>query len=285
MTAFRSSIILCADDYALSPGVSRAILDLIERGRLSATGCMSISPYWVDLASALRPWADRIDVGLHVTLTDHRPIGPMPRLAPDGRLPSVGTLIRRAHAGLLEPREINAEVTRQVALFMEVFGRAPAFIDGHQHVHLLPVVRQAVVAVAEALPGTWLRDCREPLAAIVARGVATTKALVIDSLGRGLARLIRRHGLPSNQGFRGIYDFSGRVPFAELMARFLHPAPASGARHPPLVMCHPGLPDEALRRIDPLTDQRRVEYEVLRGDAFADLLAARGLTLTRCRAA
>ncbi len=276
-----SPVVLCADDYALSPGVSRGILHLIERGRLSATSCMTVSPYWFDLAPALRPWADRIDVGLHLTLTDHRPVGAMPRLAPDGRLPPLGALMRRAYSGGLDAVEINAEVTRQVALFIEVFGKAPAFIDGHQHVHLLPVVRQAVVAVVRALPGTWLRNCREPVASILGRGVATAKALVIDQLGRGLADLIGRHRLPANRGFRGIYDFSGRVPFARLMADFLAPVPGSRPGPPPLVMCHPGLPDEALRRIDPVTDQRRVEYDFLCGDAFPDLLGVRGLALAR----
>jgi hypothetical protein len=275
-------VILCADDYALAPGVSRAILDLVACGRLSATGCMTVSPFWIDHADWLRPWADRIDVGLHLTLTDHQPTGPMPRLAPEGRLPPLGRLMRLALTGGLDPDEISAEIARQVALFITVFGAPPAFLDGHQHVHLLPVVRDAVVAMAKALPGSYLRDCREPLPAILHRGVATTKALVIDRLGSGLARLIKQHHLPANGGFRGIYDFSNRVPFAELMARFLDPAtPETHSAPPPLVMCHPGLPDPILRRIDPVTDQRRVEYEFLRSASFADLLATQGVTLTR----
>src|SRR3981081_2194938 len=35
---------LCADDYGLSPGVNRAIRDLIERGRLNATSVMVVGP-------------------------------------------------------------------------------------------------------------------------------------------------------------------------------------------------------------------------------------------------
>ena len=35
---------LCADDYGLSPGVNRAIRDLIERGRLNATSVMMVGP-------------------------------------------------------------------------------------------------------------------------------------------------------------------------------------------------------------------------------------------------
>ena len=35
---------LCADDYGISPGVNRAIRDLIERGRLNATSVMVVTP-------------------------------------------------------------------------------------------------------------------------------------------------------------------------------------------------------------------------------------------------
>ena len=35
---------LCADDYGISPGVNRAIRDLIERGRLNATSVMMVGP-------------------------------------------------------------------------------------------------------------------------------------------------------------------------------------------------------------------------------------------------
>ena len=83
-------IILCADDYAIAPGVSRAICALIQQGRLSATGCMTVSPFWREHARWLQLLAGRADIGLHLTLTDLRPLGMMARLAPDGRLPSLG---------------------------------------------------------------------------------------------------------------------------------------------------------------------------------------------------
>ena len=37
-------IILCADDYGMSPGVNRAIRDLIERRRINATSVMMVGP-------------------------------------------------------------------------------------------------------------------------------------------------------------------------------------------------------------------------------------------------
>jgi predicted glycoside hydrolase/deacetylase ChbG (UPF0249 family) len=265
--------ILCADDYALAPGVSRAILHLIERGRISATGCMTVSPFWPDHALWLRPWAGRVDVGLHFTLTDHTPLGDMPRLAPDGWLPPLGRLMARALTGRLDREEIRAELERQLFAFTRAFGAPPAFIDGHQHVHLLPGVREAVTAAAVARPGTWVRDCREPLAEILRRGVAPKKALTIAALGTGFGWLIQGHALPANGSFRGVHDFSGREPFGQLMERFLTPPLPRRRRAPALVMVHPGIPDDALRRADSVVEPRRAELDYLAGDGFAALLA------------
>ncbi|MEI7609369.1 MAG: ChbG/HpnK family deacetylase, partial [Rhodospirillaceae bacterium] len=131
-------VVIAADDYALAPGVSRAIIELIKQGRVSATGCMTVSPFWKEHAEWLRPWRGHADIGLHITLTDHAALGPMPRLAPGGRLPDLKTLLRLALTGGLDMPEIALEVQRQVDAFTRRFGQPPAYLDGHQHVHLLP---------------------------------------------------------------------------------------------------------------------------------------------------
>ncbi|MEI7609062.1 MAG: ChbG/HpnK family deacetylase, partial [Rhodospirillaceae bacterium] len=162
------------------------------------------------------------------------------------------------------------------------FGQPPAYLDGHQHVHLLPVIRQAVMLALGRLPaGTWLRDCREPPLAILRRGVAPGKALFISVLGAGVGQAIEFGRIPANGSFRGVYDFSGRIPFADLLARFLTPPTGPIPGRPPLIMVHPGFPDDELRAVDPVTDQRQVEYDTLAGPTFADLLGKHGLEVAK----
>ena len=64
---------LCADDYGISPGVNRAIRDLIERGRLNATSVMMVgAAIGRDEVAGLQAAASgspRCAIGLHVTLT------------------------------------------------------------------------------------------------------------------------------------------------------------------------------------------------------------------------
>ena len=273
-------LLLCADDYGLAPGVNAAIRDLIARGRVTATSVMSLCPHWRTDAAALRGLKDKADVGLHFTLTDQPPLGPMPVLAPDGRLPPLGRLMGWAYRGKLDGpaarAEIRDELSRQIAAFTDAWGAAPDYIDGHQHVHQLPGVRDVVVEALAALPGAYVRLCGEPLAAVLRRRVAVPKALLIGGLGGGLARMARARGIPANDRFAGVYDFAGNRPFAELMPRFLE---GIGGR--PLVMVHPGLPDEELRRVDGLVEPRRAEYDYLGGPEFAALLERRNIRLTR----
>src|SRR5438445_12048752 len=96
---------LCADDYGLSPGVNRAIRDLIERGRLNATSVMMVGPsIGRDEVEALRADAarsPRCAIGLHVTLTaPFRPWTMYFRPIDGGMFPALAKLLR---AGLFRP--------------------------------------------------------------------------------------------------------------------------------------------------------------------------------------
>lgn len=272
-------LILCADDYAIAPGVSRAIRRLLETGRLTATSCMAASRFWPAEAPALRPWAERADIGLHLTLTNLQPLGPMPATCPDGRFPDIRSLVIAAWRRRLVLGEIAAELNRQVDAFEAEFGRAPAFLDGHQHVHQLPGIRDVVIDIWErrlARGGTWLRVTDEPLPIVLRRGVERTKASIVSLLGHRFGRRARARGAAVNDGFAGVHDFSGRVPYARLFERFL-----GFARGRHLVMCHPGEVDAALRAVDDVTEAREEELRFFESDEFPALVARHGLSLAR----
>ena len=85
----------------------------------------------------------------------------------------------------LDPEIIRAELLVQLATFKDLFGRAPDFVDGHQHVQLFPQVRDAFLqAVKEAAPDAWVRQGgrNQPLA----KRLAAPKALVLDILERAI---------------------------------------------------------------------------------------------------
>lgn len=274
-------IMVCADDYGIAPGVSAAIRELLAARRLSATSCMVTGAWWEDEAPRLRPFKDSVDIGLHFTLTDLAPLGRMPDLAPAGRLPTLGTLIRRALLGQLDAGEIAAELERQIDRFVALMGCAPAFLDGHQHVHQLPVVRDAVidVFVRRLQPaGAWMRFSTVSVADLFSHRIAFVRALAINVLGAGFRSRCRACGIPGNTGFRGVRGFANEAPYPQLMARFL-----KGIDRGSLIMCHPGIADAALAAIDPVTTAREEEFALLAADAFPALLSQTGCRLARFR--
>lgn len=256
-----AGFVLCADDFALTRGVSRSILDLLERGKLTATGAMTNRPHWQELAGELMAFSGRADLGVHLNLTCGQPLTPMPRLALGGVLPKLGALARAALVSGEARREIAGEIAAQIDAFSEVSGRAPDFIDGHQHAHVLPGVRGAVLeAIARRFPegSIYLRDPSDSVAAIRQRGVATGKALTIAALATGLRSAALRRGIRVNRGFSGVAPFDPERDFSSDLARFLI---ASGPAH--LVMCHPGFVDDELERLDPVVTTRPIEHEAL----------------------
>lgn len=256
-----TGFVLCADDFAMTEGVSRSILALLADGRLSATGAMTSRPHWRRLAGELAAFAPRADLGLHLNLTCAAPLGTMPIVAAGGTLPKLPDLARMALISGAARTEIAAEIARQCAAFEDALGRPPDFIDGHQHVHVLPGVRNAVIAAVAsryALGSVYLRDPADSLSAIRERGVAVGKALVIAGLSLGFGGSARRAGIPVNRGFAGVAPFDPGRDFGSDLRRFLvRPGPAH------LVMCHPGFIDDELARIDPVIATRPLEHAAL----------------------
>jgi predicted glycoside hydrolase/deacetylase ChbG (UPF0249 family) len=270
---------LCADDYGISPGVNRGIRELLAAGRINATSVMVVGPAIgraeVEALQEAVAEQPRCAIGLHATLT--APFAPLTlafRPLHGGMFLPLGRKLRSSLLYRYDPEIIRAELLAQLYAFIELFGRPPDYVDGHQHVQLFPQLRDAFLsAVESAAPLAWVRQCgrSQPLA----ERIAKPKALLLDILSVEFRARATRAGIGFNPAFAGAYDFSKKSDFAHLMPGFLERMPEHG-----LVMCHPGFVDEVLMSLDPLTHQREREHEYLSSEQFPALLAARGLTLS-----
>jgi predicted glycoside hydrolase/deacetylase ChbG (UPF0249 family) len=273
----RRQIFICADDYGISPAVNRAIRDLIARRRINATSVMTVAPSFQrqETEALIAAAGHGAAIGLHLTLT--APFQPLSQgFAPlrRGAFLSLAAMLQRSHLRLLKPELLTIEIVRQFEAFAAAFDRAPDFIDGHQHVQLLPQVREALLRVAkDAAPDAWVRQCGR-IRLPVHKRYADRKGLLLDGSSRRFRRLAREHGLRTNAAFAGTYDFRPRADYRGLFAHFLDGMPDGG-----VIMCHPGIVDGELERLDPLTDLREREYAFFLDDEFPKLLAAHGVTL------
>lgn len=254
------TLCLCADDFGLHAGINQAALRLVELGRVHALSCQVGGPAWPAGAVELRHLLeDAPDLGLHLDLSEH---------ALGLRAQPLVRLVLLSQVRALDMTALRDEIEAQLDAFEQELGRRPDFVDGHQHVHQLPQVREALLTVlARRYPGRrlWLRSTR--------RGAGGFKPWLIEQLGtRALARGARRQGLPQNGRLLGVYDFQGGpMHYQALLEGWLN-----GARPGDLLMCHPSLTSAAQ---DSIASARRAEYAVLGGQAFGALQARLGLVL------
>ena len=280
-----TAIALCADDYAMHRGIDDAVCALLAQRRLTAVSCMSGAPRWRDQAAPrLREMAggatanamagadadnvsDNItdnvaDIGLHLNLTESF----------GQQNTSLARLIVQACTRRLDRDALRIGFARQFDAFEAGMGMAPDFIDGHQHVHQFPVVRDVLLELIDARYGDrkpWVRNTHAGSGA----GAPSPKQALLALLGgRILARRLTAAGIASNAGFAGVYGFDSD-DYASLFEQWL-----ARAREGTLLMCHPAVSSSAH---DPIGRQRQREYAFFSSAAFAPMLAAHAVRLVR----
>lgn len=260
-------LLVCADDFGLAPGIDAAVAALVRAGRLGAFSCISNAPRWRDAAAALPALRRTARAGLHLNLTDGRPLSDE-LAARWPLLPSLPRLLLASHTGLLPRPAVHAELDAQWQAFVAAAGSAPDFLDGHQHVHQLPGVRDWVLARAQS-QGLPVRSTAQ----LPGPGPALKRWVIERSGGRALGRSLQRLGLPHHALLLGAYDFVD-ADYRRLMRAWLAQVPAQGA----LLFCHPALP-AADAAPDPIAPARQREMAYLAGEDFARDLGEAGVVL------
>jgi hypothetical protein len=245
---------ICADDFGMSQGINAAVLELVARTAICAASCMVLRGAWATGAAKLRKVdSATADIGLHLEL--NRPPSDSPAE------PALHGLIAASYLGLLRPGAMRAQIREQLARFEDAMDRPPAFVDGHRHVHQLPVVREALVEEMASRYGTtapWLRST----APAAARSFPRTKADVVFALGgRRLRALAGERGIATSRALLGVYGFDGGAEaYRHRLQQWI-----AACRSGDVLLCHPSIGDAAPVAHDAA---RRHEYAVLRTLAF-----------------
>jgi len=254
---------ICADDFGFDDAVSLGILDGIDRGRLSATSCMVLSPMWARWAPALRERQGMADFGLHLDLNEFASYAQR----------SLSGWIAAAYRRAIRAEEARHWVAAQLDAYEAAMGAAPRYLDGHQHVHQLPVIRYAVLAeLLQRYGRACALRCTVPLSW---RG---HKAAIIGALGgRALRSKAVKAGVAINRDFAGVYDFAPDADFAALVATWLAKLPDGG-----LLMTHPGRDGATQTRPDAIRAARVREHAFWMDAASGELLAEACVQLGLC---
>lgn len=266
--ARQQEIILCADDFGLSRQINDGIIRLAEAGRLSAVSCMTRTDCFRQEAGKLADLP--LERGLHLNLTEP--------LTGNAFCQPLLRLICSAWTRRLPVALVADEVERQLDSFEAVYGSPPNYVDGHQHVHQFPLIRECLLAVLQrryAGHRPWIRSTLPAKPEGATDWSSQLKARFIGSLGaRRLQSLAAAAGYATNGRLLGVYELAGgEQRYAQLLDHWL-----ACAKTGDLLMCHPA---SAAEPGDPLGEQRWAEYRVLADHRLPAMLARYRLVVGR----
>jgi len=241
-------LIVTADDFNLSEGVSRGILAAHQHGIVTETSVM-VNLGDLQRAAELLTQAPRLAVGLHLNITRGRPLAAPHAVAellgPDGHFHGSP----QAMPTRLGVKAVQAEFEAQLDTFVQVFGRLPQHLDTHHHVHQHPDVLPALLDLAAPLQ------------------------LPVRSIDAQMRASIEGRGLRSPAQFLGDAGDEPYWTVARLQAT-LRTLPAGLSE----LMCHPGYFDAAIA-YSRYGRQRDVEREALCAPEVAATVQETGVQL------
>jgi hopanoid biosynthesis associated protein HpnK len=265
-------LIVNADDFGLTEGVNRAIIECHKSGILTSTTLMANGMAF-DSAVAASSAATSLGIGIHLNLTQGPPVSSASRVpsivTSEGSFyPSPGILARRILMSQVRPHDIETELRSQIEKIASA-GIRITHLDSHKHIHLLPAIFNVVVKLAREFGidcvrcpvepatsalgplqsgrGRWLRMAKQYG---LARALSTLAAFQANKLAKAsLCRTDRFYGL-SQTGFLD----------AAILDQILRALPEGTSE----MMCHPGYVDRALEgTCTRLRAQRETELAAL----------------------
>lgn len=258
-------LILCADDFGQTEGIDQAIIQLIAQKRLSAASCMTLSPRWKEAAKLITPAVRKqAAIGLHLDFTHF------------GLAYSHPKLILLSNARILNKALIRDSIDQQLDNFETELGTPPDYVDGHQHVHQLPQIRDILLEALTTRYGKklpWLRIARPPLN----EGI---KAWIIRLLGaNALQSKAQRLGFNYSDSLLGVYEFTGdSETYKNRLSKWMRDALSVTSGNAPVLMCHPSVASEDK---DAIYGARLNEFEVLNTEFIDTLLKQHNIQLAK----
>jgi len=285
-------LIINADDFGLTAGVNRAIVEAHEGGIVTSATLMANGQAF-DEAVSLAQSRPRLGVGCHIVLVDGAPLvretatdsllDPRSRTAGAPRFrEGISKFAALALTGRLAPDEIEAEAVAQIGK-LQSSGIAVTHLDSHKHTHVFPQVFRPLLRAAQAC---GVRAIRNPFERVRGSQLVARPGLwrrwievgILGSLARQFREAVRQARVTTPDGTFAIV-VTGALD-ERLLRRMLEHLPDGTWE----LVCHPGYNDCDLQNIHTrLRESREQELRILTSQSTRDLLVANGVEVISYR--
>lgn len=281
-------LIINADDFGMTPGVNRAVVEARQSGVLTSTTLMATGAAFEE-AVQLATQAKTLDVGCHVVLLEGTPLLPareIPSLAAqdiDGVTQfrrGFRAFIQAALAGKLHGEDIYREARAQI-LSLQKAGIEVSHVDTHKHAHVFPAVFRPLLRAALDCGVTAVRNPFEPMCAMSWQRLRSRRDLwsrylpvrMLQAFADQFVAECRNLGISSPQGTFGITltGYADEESFLEMLDRI----PAGNWE----LLCHPAYEDEMWLQLGPRAGSGKEELQMLLSPHVAATIRDNGILL------
>jgi len=286
-------LIVNADDFGLTPGVNRAIVEAHREGVVSSATLMASGAAFNDAVEAARA-LPKLSVGCHVVLVDGAPVSPPGGLdtllairssEPDKFYGSLSAFAARATLGGFDRDQLVEEITAQIRK-IQASGIEVTHLDSHKHAHVFPEILNAMLRAARICRVPAIRNPFVPVKAISPRQFAGNRRLLkrygqvrlLHTFARQFRQQTKRAGLLAPDGVIGVIE-TGLLD-ATLLRQALANLPDGNWE----LVCHPGYADADLRAAGTrLVETRDQERRLLASPELKEFLAQQKIRVASYR--
>jgi predicted glycoside hydrolase/deacetylase ChbG (UPF0249 family) len=218
-------LIVNADDFGLTAGVNRGIVESSSDGVVSSTTLMANGPAFEDAVAAARS-VPNLSVGCHVVLVDGTPVSPPDTVdtllavrsaEPDKFYSSLSAFAARAMLGGFDRDQLVTEITAQIRK-LQAAGIQVTHLDTHKHAHIFPEILIALLRAARICGVRAIRNPIVPVKAMPAREFKNKRELwkrygqvrVLHSFSKQFHQRTQRAGLLTPDGVIGVIETGSR---------------------------------------------------------------------------
>jgi hopanoid biosynthesis associated protein HpnK len=281
-------LIINADDFGLTRGVNRAIVEAHEQGVVTSSTLMADGPAFDDAVRQAQS-VPRLSVGCHVVLVDGSPVLAANQVSslvssanPEHFEDGIGKFSLRALTGRLNADQVEAEITAQIRKLQSA-GVTVSHLDSHKHTHMFPSVFRPLLRAAKARGIRAVRNPFEVIRISIAAGRPGlwrrySEVKLLGGLAGKFRKAAKETGVITPDGTVGIV-VTGALD--DRLFRLIIEKLPEGTWE---FVCHPGYNDSELQGVRTrLRESREQELQVLKSPKTIDLFARSGIELISYR--
>ncbi len=266
-------LIVHADDFGETLQITAGICRGIEAGVITSTSIMANMPGTQDALQRVAALSDRASFGVHLNFCEGNALAAASSLTDaSGRFHAKRALFLRSVTGRLRLADVEGEIAAQISRVHDA-GVRISHVDGHKHLHQLPVIS---TAVANVLPRFAIQRVRITRLGRIAQ-LRPLTTLVREALAMKASRKFRRSSLRSPVRTLDLQPFLAAADRTFVRdgrgiraARVDYPARLVDPAGPVELCCHPGTVAADVEK--PGSHMRSAELEYLLSPRFRELL-------------